>query len=57
MKYDPVKHECSDCGTLCTPEAFKYHPKKECLAIQFKNRILKDEIDNYGKFNDYGGGI
>ena len=55
--FDYKKRECSNCGMLTTSEAFKYHDEKTCYVIAFKNEILKNEIENYGKFNNMGTGI
>lgn len=57
IRYLKPNHECSNCGSLFTPQAFRYHPEKECYAIALKNEMLKDEIENYGKFNNWGIGI
>ena len=50
--FDPIKKECSRCGLLCTPEAFKYHIRyeiKQCETKEFKNMLLQTEIERGGK--------
>lgn len=44
-RYITKDHECSHCGILITPEAFKYHSEAECFMIEMKNKQLKDEIE------------
>lgn len=43
-RYDPIKHECSQCGMLCDYKSFKTHTETECFMIEMKNKQLEDEL-------------
>ena len=51
--FDPTNHCCSQCGTLLTKEAFRYHTTVECFMAEIRHKELEEMVN--GKTNKKGG--